>query len=284
MSARNRSSVALANDSHDDGTNRSLQWKIGASAVYSSLAPIINASIASSIYPNDCKKAYISPLYKKNDNLAKINYRPLSILTSLSKVTEGLLCEQLSSYMSDILSSQLSAYRKHYSCNNVLMKCVEDFRKSLDDGKYTECILIDLSSVRPQPKSENCSYPKWMGNNEKRRSTIEKVCNIYNYADDNTLSCIDNDPIVIQHTLEHAINVSLKWFDDNFMVANPTKFQAMFLGRHDIQLKINVHSSEIAVQSSVKLLGIQIDNKLTINDHVSTICKKSGNVINLMNR
>ena len=90
--------------------------------------------------------------------------------------------------------------------------------------------------------------------------------------------------IVIQHTLEHAINVSLKWFDDNFMVANPTKLQAMFLGRHDIQLKINVHSSEIAVQSSVKLRGIQIDNKLAFNDHVSSICKKSGNVINVMNR
>ena len=91
-------------------------------------------------------------------------------------------------------------------------------------------------------------------------------------------------PIVIQHTLEHAINVSLKWFDDNFMVANPNKFQAMFLGRHDLQLEINVHSSEIAVQSSVKLLGIQIDNKLAFNDHVSSKCKKSGNVINVMNR
>ena len=109
---------------------------------------------------------------------------------------------------------------------------------------------------------------------------MAKICNIYNYADDNTY--IDNHPIVIQHTLEYAINVSLKLFDDNFMVANPTKFQAMFLGRHDIQLKINVHSREIAVQSFVKLLGIQVNNKLTFNDHVSTICKKSGNVINVM--
>ena len=58
----------------------------------------------------------------------------------------------------------------------------------------------------------------------------------------------------------------------------------MFLERHDLQLEINVHSIEIAVQSSVKLRGIQIDNKLAFNDHVSSICKKSGNVINVLNR
>ena len=63
--------------------------KIGASAIYTSLAPIINASIASSIYPNECTESEIFPLYKKSDNLAKINYGPLIILTSLSKVTDG---------------------------------------------------------------------------------------------------------------------------------------------------------------------------------------------------
>ena len=80
--------------------------KLGAPAIHISLTSIINFSIESSIYPNDNKKAEISPLYKKNDNLVKTNYRPLSIFTSLSKITEGLLCDQLSSYMSDILSRQ----------------------------------------------------------------------------------------------------------------------------------------------------------------------------------
>ena len=208
------------------------------------------------------------------------------------------------------------------------------FRKALDDGKCTGCILIDLSRAFDSIPHElliaklnaygismdACSYVMNYLSDRNQRVKIahtrrewvamkigapqgslaapllfnifindyilkmEKICNIYNYADDSTLSYIDNHPIVIQHTLEHAINVSLKWFDDNFMVANPTKFQAMFLGRHDIQLKINVHSREIAVQSFVKLLGIQVNNKLTFNDHVSTICKKSGNVINLMHR
>ena len=91
-------------------------------------------SIALSIYPNDAKKAEISPMYKKNDNLVKMNNRPVSILTALSKVFEGLLCDQLSMYIYELLSENLSAYRKHYSC-------------------------------------QNCTFPKQLANHEKRSSS-----------------------------------------------------------------------------------------------------------------
>ena len=108
---------------------------------------IINASITSLTFPNDAKRAEISPLFKKNDNLSKNNYRPLSILTALSKILEGLICDQLSCYMNDIMSMHLSAYRKRYSCNNLLIKCIEEIRKSLDNGEYVGCLLIDLSNA-----------------------------------------------------------------------------------------------------------------------------------------
>ena len=65
-------------------------------------------------------------------------------------------------------------------------------------------------------------------------------------------------PAVVQSTLEHTINISLDWLNVNFMVANPTKFQAMFLGKHDPQIKINVKGRAIGLLTSVKLLGIQI--------------------------
>ena len=284
--------------------------KLGAPAIHISLTSIINFSIESSIYPNDNKKAEISPLYKKNDNLVKTNYRPLSILTSLSKITEGLLCDQLSSYMSDILSRHLSAYRKNYSCNNVLIKCVEDFRKALDLSNAFDAIPHGLliAKLNAYGVSVNaCSYVMNYLTDRKQRvkiahqrsdwvhwqdlcflifllMTIENICGIYNYADDNTLSCVSKDPCEIQRTLEHALNVSLKWFDDNFMIANPTKFQAMLLGPDDIEIKINVHGKTIEMQHSVKLLGIQIDNKLTFNHHVSNVCKKAGNQINILKR
>ena len=121
--------------------------KLGADQLSYSLTPIINSTIEIKTYPDHTKRAEVTPLYKKSDNLAKENYRPLSILTSTSKIFEGIMCDQLLTFMSPLLSNELSAYRKSYSCNNVLVKCVENWRKSLDNNEHVGCILIDLSKA-----------------------------------------------------------------------------------------------------------------------------------------
>ena len=58
------------------------------------MTPIINNCLSTNIYPDYTKRAEVTPLYKKSDRLAKENYRPLSILTSTSKIFEGILCDQ----------------------------------------------------------------------------------------------------------------------------------------------------------------------------------------------
>ena len=40
---------------------------------------LINNSISQNVFPDDLKCAEVSPLFKKNDNLSKLNYRPVSI-------------------------------------------------------------------------------------------------------------------------------------------------------------------------------------------------------------
>ena len=62
---------------------------------------------------------------------------------------------------------------------------------------------------------------------------LEKICRVYNYADDNTLMYANKDRTIAQNTLEHA----LEWFKGNFTFANPTKFKAMILGQPAITYK-----------------------------------------------
>ena len=121
--------------------------KIGAEILSITFTPIINECISKSIFPQDLKRAEVAPIFKKNDAMKPENYRPVSILPALSKTFECIICDQISDYFNEILSPLMCAYRKHHSCVNVLLKCTEDWKRSLDNDQTVGCILIDLSKA-----------------------------------------------------------------------------------------------------------------------------------------
>ena len=53
---------------------------------------------------------------------------------------------------------------------------------------------------------------------------------LYNYADDNTLSFIHKNLVILKSVLEQQSLVLIQWFTKKFMKANPNKFQAMCVG------------------------------------------------------
>ena len=85
--------------------------------------------------------------YKKNDDLKKDNYRPVSVLPSLSKVYERVMGQQLSDFFDKIFSALLSAFRKRYSCQSTLLNMIEHFKNSLDNSEYVACLSMDLSKA-----------------------------------------------------------------------------------------------------------------------------------------
>ena len=69
------------------------------------------------------------------------------------------------------------------------------------------------------------------------------------------------------------------------MVANPEKFQLMFLGlKDDINLCIDKHGTVVQMTDSLKLLGVTIDSMLDFNEHVQAICKKTSNKVRAFSR
>ena len=89
-----------------------------------------------SIFPGNMKHADISPSYKKADNLIKENYRPVSVLTTLSKLYESTMKGQLFKHFVSIFNKLLSAFRKGHSCQTLLVKCIEDLKSALDQNKH----------------------------------------------------------------------------------------------------------------------------------------------------
>ena len=70
--------------------------KFGAPVLSKHISILVNQSIQKDTFPDRLKQAQVIPLYKKEDPLLKSNYRPVSILPTVSKVFEKVLCVQLS--------------------------------------------------------------------------------------------------------------------------------------------------------------------------------------------
>ena len=120
--------------------------KESASAISGPLAELMNESIKQCKYPSRWKMGQVTPLFKKNDELSKENYRHVTVLTALN-VFEKLLATRLDQLYSEILSDYISAYRRHYSCETSLVRLTEDWKRSLDNKQIVALMLIDLSKA-----------------------------------------------------------------------------------------------------------------------------------------
>lgn len=113
-----------------------------------------------------------------------------------------------------------------------------------------------------------------------------KTCTLYNYADDNTLSFHSPDFNELIKFLQREGKILIDWFSFNCMQANPEKFQAIAVGKKTFD-KSPVFSFEtvnITCEEVVKLLGVDIDFKLSFDQHISNICKKAAQQLNVMRR
>ena len=110
------------------------------------LTKIIN-SFENGCFPDELKLAEVSPIFKKNDYLDKENYRPVSILSHVSKVFERIMYKQIDNFMKDKLSKLLTGFRKNHSTQHCLMSMLEMWKNTLDKGGYVSAIFMDLSKA-----------------------------------------------------------------------------------------------------------------------------------------
>ena len=101
---------------------------------------------------------------------------------------------------------------------------------------------------------------------------------ICNYADDTTIYTCNKSIDNIVHKLENDCTIALKWFADNFMKLNADKCHLLVLGqRCDDPVTIRIGSAKVVNSYEEKLLGVQIDSKLSFENHVSKLCHKASN-------
>ena len=81
--------------------------KAGSEALAGPISTVYNVCAKLSQFPDDLKSAQVCPIYIKDDPFVKKNYRPVSILTSHSKIFEYIMFIQLNGHFNSILTTTL---------------------------------------------------------------------------------------------------------------------------------------------------------------------------------
>jgi hypothetical protein len=122
--------------------------KIGHS-IAEPLSIIINKSIFNGIVPDDIKLAKIIPIYKSKEKENMTNYRPVSLLTSFSKLLEKVVHKRTYNFLqlNNLFDESQYGFRKNHSTVNAISEFVNNTVISLDKKESTLSVFLDLSKA-----------------------------------------------------------------------------------------------------------------------------------------
>ena len=107
------------------------------------LTYIINISLTKDIFPDALKFAKITQIYKKGSFSNVSNYRPVSVLSVITKIIESVVKNQLVNFLDkfNILSCTQYGFRKHYNTKLAIADVVSEILDHTDKGCVTLGIL-----------------------------------------------------------------------------------------------------------------------------------------------
>ena len=120
--------------------------KATASSIAGGVALLFNRSIQLGALPNEWKVSAVNPIPKGTAKDSPKNYRPISLLSVLSKLLERHMCGIVLDHLESVspLVSQQWGFRSKRSTVSALLDAVNNWQQSLDEGKEICAIFFDL--------------------------------------------------------------------------------------------------------------------------------------------
>ena len=122
--------------------------KLSALFIISPLTSICNKSLSSGVFPERLKYAIIKPVYNKGDKLLTTNYRPISLLTSLSKVFKKLIYSRLYKYIcTNILFKEQYGFIINTSTEAASYDVINEILNAINNRLLVGGIFCDLENA-----------------------------------------------------------------------------------------------------------------------------------------
>ena len=101
------------------------------------------------IAPDKFKISKITPLYKKDDRTIVSNYRPISLLPTMSKIIERVMHSQLYAFLNEnnLITEQQYGFRSNHSTELATLKLTDTIMYELDNSHIPCAIFLDLSKA-----------------------------------------------------------------------------------------------------------------------------------------
>ena len=110
------------------------------------IATLINDSFTSGVFPSKLKCAHITPIHKSGDKKLTCNYRPISVLSWVSKIFERVIYTRIVDFANrnTLLSPAQFGFRAGMKTVDAIMKLTEFIYSSLDKKSYCLGVFVDL--------------------------------------------------------------------------------------------------------------------------------------------
>ena len=118
-----------------------------ASGIASSLCLLFNRSFQEGTVPQAWKEAVVVPVHKGGCKNSPSNYRPIALLSIVSKVMEKIVHKRLNAFLEPLLSKKQSGFRRKDGTSPQLIRLVQEWSTSLDASDLVGIIFFDFKKA-----------------------------------------------------------------------------------------------------------------------------------------
>ena len=120
------------------------------------LTIVFNKSLEEGVFPDSMKNADSVPLFKSKNNTDCNNYRPISLLITMSKILEKVMYTRTIKFLDkhNLLFISQYGFRKKHSCSDAIMELTSEILKNNENSLSTACVFLDLSKAFDTLKPE----------------------------------------------------------------------------------------------------------------------------------
>ena len=132
--------------------------KLLASVIVRPLVHLTNLCLQEGKFPENLKNALVIPIYKSGDKTLPQNYRPISLISNISKIIERVLHKRIYDFLESekLISKTQFGFRKGHSTEHAVIYFMDYVTKHLENGKHIIGLYLDTKKRLTALIIESC--------------------------------------------------------------------------------------------------------------------------------